>query len=118
MKFSLGVSNFLEEISRLSLSTIFLYFFALITAEGFLISLCFFWNSAFRCLYLSFSLLFFSQVFVRPPQTAILLFVLFFFLGMVLIPVSCTMSRTSIHSSSPIYTQPNWFYVAFSEVHL
>ena len=37
---------------------------------------------------------------------------------MVLIPVSCTMSRTSIYSSSPLYTQPNWFYIAFSEVHL
>ena len=31
------------------------------------------WNSAFRCLYLSFSLLFFSQLFIMPPQTAILL---------------------------------------------
>ena len=31
------------------------------------------WNAAFRCLYLSFSLLFFLQLFVRPPQTAILL---------------------------------------------
>ena len=27
-------------------------------------------------------------------------FLHFFFLGMVLIPVSCTMSRTSVHSSS------------------
>ena len=59
----------------------------------------FLWNSAFRCLYLSFSPLFFSQLFVRPPQTAIFLF-LFFFLGMVLIPVSCTMSWTPIHNSS------------------
>ena len=50
---------------------------------------------------LSFSLLFFSQLFVRLPQTAILLFFLhLFFLGMILIRVSCTMSRTSIHSSS------------------
>ena len=48
-------------------------------------------------LLLCFLLLFFSQLFVRPPQTAI---VLFFSMGMVLIPVSCTMSRTSFHSSS------------------
>ena len=40
---------------------------------------------------------FFSRLFVRPPQTAILHF---FFLGMVLITASCTMSRTSVHSSS------------------
>jgi len=40
MKCSLGSSNFLEEISSLSLSVVFLYFFALITEEGFLISSC------------------------------------------------------------------------------
>ena len=38
MKCSLGISNFLEEISGLSFSIIFLHFFALITEEGFLIS--------------------------------------------------------------------------------
>ena len=68
--------------------------------KTFLSLLAFLWNSAFRCLYLSFSLLFFSQLFVRPPQRAILLFLHFFPMGMALIPVSCTMSRTSVHSSS------------------
>ena len=38
MKCSLGISNFLEEISSLSNSIVFLYFFALIAKEGFLIS--------------------------------------------------------------------------------
>ena len=38
MKYSPGVSNFLEEISNLSHSIISLYLFALITEEGFLIS--------------------------------------------------------------------------------
>ena len=38
MKCSLGISDFLEEISSLSHSVVFLYFFALITEEGFLIS--------------------------------------------------------------------------------
>ena len=38
---SLGVSNFLEEISSLSHSVGFLYFFALITEEGILISPCY-----------------------------------------------------------------------------
>ena len=40
MKCSLGIYNFLEEISRLSHSIVFLYFFALITEEGFFISPC------------------------------------------------------------------------------
>ena len=38
MKCSLGISNFLEEIPSLSHSVVFLYFFALIAEEGFLIS--------------------------------------------------------------------------------
>ena len=41
MKYSLGISNFLEEIPSLSHSIFFLYFFALITEEGFLISPCY-----------------------------------------------------------------------------
>ena len=41
MKCSLGISNFLEEISILSHSIVFLYFFALITEEGFLIFPCY-----------------------------------------------------------------------------
>ena len=43
MKCSLDISNFLEEISSLSHSIVFLYFFALITEEGFFyLSLLFF----------------------------------------------------------------------------
>ena len=41
MKCSLDISNFLEEISSLSPSVVFLYFFALIAEEGFLISPCY-----------------------------------------------------------------------------
>ena len=36
MKYSLGISNFFEEIPSFSHSVVFLYFFALITEEGFL----------------------------------------------------------------------------------
>ena len=98
------VSNFLDEISSLSYCIVFLYFFALITEECFLNSPCYSLElriqvSIFPFLFW-FLLLFFSQLFVRPPQTAILLFLHSFFLGMVLIPVSCTMSWTSVHSSS------------------
>ena len=38
MKHSLGISDFLEEISNLSHSVVFLYLFAPIAEEGFLIS--------------------------------------------------------------------------------
>ena len=41
MKCSLGISNFLEKISSLSHSIVFLYFFALIAEEGFLIDPCY-----------------------------------------------------------------------------
>ena len=83
MKCSLGISNFLEEISSLSQSIVFLYFFALITEEGFLISSCYSLELCIQMLIsflfsFAFSLLFFSQLFVRPPQTAILLFCISF----------------------------------------
>ena len=38
MKYSLGISNFLEKFSH---SIVFLYFFAVFTKEGFLISFCY-----------------------------------------------------------------------------
>ena len=41
MKCSLGISNFLEEISSLSHSVVFLCFFVLISEEGFRISPCY-----------------------------------------------------------------------------
>ena len=44
----LGISSFLEEISSLSHFTVFLYFFALFTYEGFRVSLTILWNSALR----------------------------------------------------------------------
>src|SRR5574337_942278 len=55
MKCSLSISNFLEEISSLSHSVVFLYFFALIAEEGFLISLCYFLE---LCIQMSISLFF------------------------------------------------------------
>ena len=82
MKSSLGISNFLEEIPSLSHSIVFLYFFALITEEGFLISLLFLGtlhsNGYIFPLLLCLSLLFFSQLLVRPPQTTILCFCISF----------------------------------------
>ena len=54
MKYSLGISNFLE-ISSLSHSVVFLYFFAQITEEGFLISPCY---SLELCVQMGISFLF------------------------------------------------------------
>jgi len=104
MKCSLGISNFLEEISNLSHSVVFIYFFALIAEEGFLISPCYSWNSAFQWVYLSFPPLLFTSLlftaFCKASSDSNFAFLHFFFLGMVFIPVSCTMSWTSVYSSS------------------
>ena len=77
MKCSLGISNFLKEISSLSHSVVFLYFFALITEEDFLISPCY---SLELCIQMgisflfSFAFSFSSQLFVKTPLTTILSF--------------------------------------------
>jgi len=59
MKCSLGIANFLEEISSISHSVVFPYFFALLTEEGFLFSPCY---SLERWAYLSFSPLPFASL--------------------------------------------------------
>ncbi|MEH9278103.1 hypothetical protein, partial [Klebsiella quasipneumoniae] len=51
----LGISSFLEEISSLSHSVVFLYFFALIAEKGFLISS---WYSLELCIQMLLSFLF------------------------------------------------------------
>ena len=70
-----SISNFLKEISSLSHFVVFLYFFALIIEEGFLISPCYSLklhsNGYIFPFLLCFWILFFSQLFVSPPQTAI-----------------------------------------------
>ena len=70
----------------------------------FLSLLAIFWNSAFKWLYLSFfplpiASLLFSAI-CKASSDNHFAFLHFFFLGMVLITVSCTMSWTSIHHSS------------------
>ena len=72
--------------------------------KAFLSLLAVVWNSAFRCLYFSFSpLLYTSLLFTaicKASPDSHFTFLHFFSMGMVLILVSCTMSRTSFHSSS------------------
>ena len=104
MKCFLFVSNFLEEISSLSHSIVFLYFLALITGDGILSLLALPWNSAFRWEYFPFSplplaSLLLSAICKASSDSHFAIFH-FFFLGVVLIPASCSVSGTSIHSSS------------------
>ena len=62
------------------------------------------WNSAFKRVYLSFSPLPFASLLFsatcKPFSANYFAFWHFFFLGMALITASCTMSWTSVHSSS------------------
>ena len=73
---------FLKRSLSLSHSVVFLYFFALIAEEGFLVSPCY---SLELCIQMGISFLFsfafhfFAQLFVRPPQTTILPFFIAFF---------------------------------------
>ena len=62
MKCSFGISSFLEEISSFSRSVVFLYFFALIAEEGFLISPCYSLELCIIWVYLSFSPLPFTSL--------------------------------------------------------
>ena len=72
--------------------------------KAFLSLLAILWNSVFKWVYLSFSpLLFTSLLFTAICKVfwdSHFAFSRFFFLGMVLIPVSCTMSSTFVHSLS------------------
>ena len=111
MKCSLGISNFLEEISSLSHSVVFLYFFALIAEEGFLISSCYSLElciQMFISFLFCFSLLFFSQLFVRPSQTAILLFCISFPWGWSwsLSPVQCHEPHSIVHQAVEMLVSP------------
>ena len=104
MKYSLGISNFLDEISSLSHSMFSSLCLQRSLRKAFLSLLAIVWNSAFRCVYLSFSPLpFTSLIFSTICKTSSdnhFVFFHFFFLRMVLIHAFCMMSRTSIHSSS------------------
>ena len=107
MKCSLGILVSLILLMRSLVFPILLFSFISLhwsLRKAFLSLLAILWNSAFKWVYLSFSPLLFPSL----PFTAICkassdshcAFLHFLFLGMVLIPVSCTTSRTSIHSSS------------------
>jgi len=77
MNSPLDISNYLEDISILSHSIVFLYYFALFILKGFLISPCSSLELCFPflpCL----TLLIFPHLFVKPPQTTTLLLAFLF----------------------------------------
>ena len=80
------------------------------------------WNSAFRWEYLSFSPLLFTSLLVtaicRASSESHFAFLHFFFMGMVLIPVSCTISQTSVHRSSGslLSTPPVYFVSSLPQI--
>ena len=102
MKYSLDISNFLEVIPSLSHSVVYLYFFALIAEEGFLILLAILWYSAFKWKYLSFSPLLFASLhftaICKASSDNLFAFLHSFSMGMVLIPSSCTVPCTKLSS--------------------
>ena len=108
MRCLLGISpwclTFLEESSGLSHSTVFPYFFSLLTQGGFLISPCY---SLELCIQLGisfpFSFAFGISSFLSSCKASSynhFAFLHFFFLGMILVTTSCTMLWTSVHSFS------------------
>ena len=103
MKCSLAISNFLEEISSLSSSTVFLSLHWPLR-KAFLCHLGLLWNSASKWVYLSFSPLPFTSLLFsgicKASSDNHFAFFAFLFLWMVFIPASCTMSWASVHSSS------------------
>ena len=110
---------FLKRSLSLSHSTVVLYFFALITEEGFLISPC---SSLELYIQMGISFLFslclasllFSAIWKASSDNNFA-FLHFFFSGMVLITAFCSMSRNSIHSSSgTLWNLIPWIYLSLS----
>ena len=84
--------------------------------KAFLSLLALLWNSAFRWVYLPFSALPFASllfsVICKAFSDSYFAFLHFFFLGIVLITASCTMSQTSVHSSSGTLSDLiSWIYL-------
>ena len=94
MKYSLDISSFLADISSLSHSIVFFYFFALFIEEGLFSSPCYFLE---LCIQLGISFPF-SLAFCSPSFSAMckassgnhFAFSNFFFFGIVLVTAYCT----------------------------
>ena len=102
-KISLDISNFLKENSSLSHSIVILYFFEFTTEEGFLISPSDSLKLCIHSIYFLFSFAFGFSSFLSNLKGLLrqpFCLFSFIFLGNGLISTSCTMSWTSVYSSS------------------
>ena len=111
------ISNFLEEMSNFSHSIVFLCFFAMITDKDFLISPCYSLELCFQIgisFIFSFAFSFFTQLFVRPPQTTILLFCISFSWGWswFLPPVQCHEPPSIVHQALCLSDLIPWIYLS------
>ena len=123
MKCSLGISDFLEEISSVSHSIVSSISLHWPLRKAFLCLCAILWNSAFKWVYLSFSPLSFASLLFsaicKASSDSHFAFWHFFFLGMVLITAFCIMSQTSFHRSSgtlSIRSNPLNLFVLFTIV--
>ena len=106
MKCSLDISNFIEESSSLSYSVLFLYFLCIDRWRRLSYLFLLFSGTLHSNVYifpflLCFLPLFFSQLFVRPPQAAILLFSISFSWGWSwsLSPIQCHKPPSIVHQA-------------------
>ena len=117
MKYSLNISHFLEEISSLSSSNDFPVFLCM-DHWGRLSSLSFLFfgtlssNGYIFLFLLCFSLLFFSELFVRPPQIIISPFCIYFSWGL-----SCTLSPVQCHEPPSIVHQAIYLSDIVSQIY-
>ena len=100
MKSSLGISDFLEEISSLPILLFSSISFHWSLRKAFLSLFAILWNSAFKWVYISFSPLPFTSLLFTAICKASSDNHFVFFLGMVLLTTSYTVLQASIHSSS------------------
>ena len=106
MKYSLGISNFLEEISGLSHSIVFLYFFALITEKGLLISPCY---SLELCIQMGISFLFSFAFRFSSFLSYLGFFFLFFFNWRLITLQYCGGFAIHSHESAMgVHVSPSW----------
>ena len=124
MKCSLDISNFVEEISSISHSvfpSIFYWFFFFCIVHLRRPScLCLLFSEILHslgCIFPFLScllLLFFPQLFQKPPDRATFASLHFFFFGMFLVTFCCTMLWASVHTSSGTLSDLIlWIYLSF-----
>ena len=108
------MSNFPEEISSLPHSIVFLYFFTLITEEGFLISPSYSLELFIKMGIFSFTFNFFSQLFIRPTQTTILPFCISFSWSWswLLPPVQCHEPPSIVLQALSLLDLIPWIYLS------